>query len=155
MFKSSRQELNISNIKLTLPNTCIYNRAIFRTLAYQEPEASSKSCETCKMITNIQSPGIVRTVYSNIFKEILGYSGIMQVPSLFHTLNQRRKEKPPLLFLKIKRKCPDFGKKGSDYEAPLLKIPSSPLLFAKPSILNVSQCSEYVCVSITAQQFVQ
>ena len=108
------------------------------------------------MITNIQSPGIVRTVYSNIFKEILGYSGIMmQIPSLFHTLNQRRNGKPPLLFLKIKRKCPDFGKKGPDYEAPLLKIPSSPLLFAKPSILNVSQCSGYVCVSITAQQFVQ
>ena len=142
MFKSSRQELNISNIKLTLPNTCIYNRAIFRTLAYQEPEASSKSCETCKMIMNIQSTGIVRTVYSNIFKEILGYSGIMmQIQPLFQTLNQRRKGKPLLLFLKIKRKCPDFGKKGPDYEAPLLKIPSSPLLFAKPSILNVSQCS--------------
>ena len=41
---------------------------IFGTLAHLEPETSSKACPTCKIIRQIQSPGIVRTVYSNILK---------------------------------------------------------------------------------------
>ena len=39
----------------TLRNHCIYNRAIFRTLAYLEPKATSKDCQTCKMIRDIDA----------------------------------------------------------------------------------------------------
>ena len=42
-----------SKIFGTLGNPCIYNLAIFITLAYLEPEASSKSSQTCKMIMHI------------------------------------------------------------------------------------------------------
>ena len=35
-----------------------------------EPMASSKGYQTCKMIRHIQSPGIVRTAYSSIFRDI-------------------------------------------------------------------------------------
>ena len=45
----------------------------YATMAYLESEASSKACSTCKMIRHIWSPGIVRTIYSNIFKDIYGY----------------------------------------------------------------------------------
>ena len=53
------------------------NRAIFRTLAYLEAEASSKVCRTCKMMMHIQSPGIVRTIYSSVFKDIKASSEIL------------------------------------------------------------------------------
>ena len=43
---------------------------LFSTLGYLEPEASSNTCGTCQMIRQIQSPGIVKTVYSSIFKHI-------------------------------------------------------------------------------------
>ena len=39
--------------------------AIFKTLAHLEPQASSKACQTCKMVRHIQSPDIVRTTYSS------------------------------------------------------------------------------------------
>ena len=53
-----------------LSNPCIYSRAIFRTLPYLEPEATSKACQICRMIRHNESPDIVRTVYSYIFKDI-------------------------------------------------------------------------------------
>ena len=40
-------------------------------------EASSKAYQTYKMSMHIQSPGIVRTVYSSIFKDTQLYSGIL------------------------------------------------------------------------------
>ena len=43
----------------TLRNLFIFNRATFRTLAYLDPEASSKTCRTCKMVQ----------VYSSILKD--------------------------------------------------------------------------------------
>ena len=55
---------------ITLLKPCIYNCDMFRILAYLEAEASSKACQTCKMNMHIQSPGIVRIVYSSIFKNI-------------------------------------------------------------------------------------
>ena len=54
----------------TLYNPCIYNHAIFRILPHLEPDASSKVCQICKIIRYIQSPGIVRIVYSSILKDI-------------------------------------------------------------------------------------
>ena len=57
----------------TLHNTCLYNYAIFRTLAYLAPKTSSKACWTCKMI---QSPGIA-LVYLSIFKDIVTYSATL------------------------------------------------------------------------------
>ena len=66
----------------------ICKHAIFRILAYLEPEASPKACRICKMIKHIQRPDIVITVYSCIFKDIQGYTGI-----LMHMQPQ---------------KCPDF-----------------------------------------------
>ena len=53
------------------------NLSIFRTLAYLEAEASSKACRTCKMMMHIQSPGIVRTIYSSVFKDIKASSEIL------------------------------------------------------------------------------
>ena len=55
----------------------LHNRAIFRTMAYVEPEASSEACQICKMIRHIQSHDINRTVYSSTFKDIYGYSGVL------------------------------------------------------------------------------
>ena len=57
------------------------------------------------MSRHIQSPGIFKTVYSNIFKGIQAYSGILmhiQPHSLVH--NQGGVGRPPLLFLKIEKK---------------------------------------------------
>ena len=82
-----------------LRNCCIYNRVIFRILAFLEPEASSKICQTCKMI---QSPGMLKTVYSSIFKDIQTYSGIlMHIQPHSQMRNQRGERRPPLPFLKI------------------------------------------------------
>ena len=64
-------------IFITLWNPYLYNRAIFRTLGHLEREAASEACGTSKMIWHIQSFGIVRTFYSNIFEDILKYSGIL------------------------------------------------------------------------------
>ena len=44
----------------------------YRSLSYLEPQASSKESGTRK-IRYIQSTGIVRTVFSNIFKDSSGY----------------------------------------------------------------------------------
>ena len=54
----------------SLCSPCIYNHVIFRALAHSRPEASSKACQTYKMIRYNQSPGIVRTICSSIFKDI-------------------------------------------------------------------------------------
>ena len=53
-----------------LRNPHICNRTIFRTLAHLEPTASSKVCGTSKMIRYIQNPGMIRAVFSSIFKDI-------------------------------------------------------------------------------------
>ena len=37
----------------TLRDPCMYNCALFRTLAYLEAKASLKSCQTCKMIMHV------------------------------------------------------------------------------------------------------
>ena len=50
-----------------LCNLCIYSGAIFRTLAYLEPEASSKACET--LTRHIQNPAIALN-----YSAILTYS---------------------------------------------------------------------------------
>ena len=136
----------------TLRNPCIYHRAIFRTLDFLYPEASSKSCRTCNMIMHIQSPGIVRTVYSNVFKDILEYSGIlMEIQSLFHVLNQGGKGRPPLPFVKIEKSVLILERKALItkclYRRALFPQPrppqhtppptTHPLPFAKCSILNV------------------
>ena len=59
-----------SEIFKTLCNPCICNHAIFKTLTHLEPGASSSVCGICKMIRHVQCPGIIRTVYSTIFKDI-------------------------------------------------------------------------------------
>ena len=40
------------------------------------PEASSKPCQLSKMMRHIEGLGIVRTVYSHIFRHIQGHSAI-------------------------------------------------------------------------------
>ena len=49
---------------------------IFRTLAHLMSEAYSKSFRISKMMRHIENSGIVKTVYSNIFKHIQGHSPI-------------------------------------------------------------------------------
>ena len=60
----------------TMCNPCIYNRALFRILAYLELKASSKVFQAYKIIMHIQSPNTVRTVFQEflrIFRHIQGY----------------------------------------------------------------------------------
>ena len=42
----------------------------FRTLAYLMSEAHSKPCQISKMMKHIKNPAIVRTVFSDIFRNI-------------------------------------------------------------------------------------
>ena len=100
-----------SDIFRTLCKHCIYNHTIFRILTYlnqnaSEPEASSKVCQTCKMIMHIQNPDIVGTVYSSIFGDIDAYS-----VTLIGMQLQGRVEVSPVLFKKSK-KVSWFWKKG-------------------------------------------
>ena len=62
-----------SELCITLAYTTVpYSEtSIFRT------QDSSKTYQTCRMSRHIQNPGIVRTVYSSIWKGIYGYSGIL------------------------------------------------------------------------------
>ena len=48
--------------------TLEYMTAIFKTSAHLEPQTSSKACQTYKMVRHIQSPDIIGTAYSSIFK---------------------------------------------------------------------------------------
>ena len=41
------------------------------------PEAYSKLCPVSKMMMHIENPGIVRTVYSGIIRDIQQYSAIL------------------------------------------------------------------------------
>ena len=70
VYSLLRHVKQYSDIFRTLYNPCIYSRPIFRTAAHLEPEASSKSSRTCKMIRHIQSPSLVKRVFSSIFKDI-------------------------------------------------------------------------------------
>ena len=76
-------------------------------MAYLEPNGSSEASRTCTMIIYIQSPGIVKAVYSSssIFKDILIYSGIlMHIEPHSHAHNLREARRLPLLVLKIENK---------------------------------------------------
>ena len=48
-------------------------RDLFRTLAYLMPEAYSKPRQIRKMMQHIESPGILRKIYSDIFRHIQQY----------------------------------------------------------------------------------
>ena len=50
-----------------------------RALAYLLLDAYSKPCQTSKMMRHIENPGIVRTVYSGIFRDIQQYSTILRL----------------------------------------------------------------------------
>ena len=129
----------------------MYNRAICRTLVYLKPETSLKSCRTCKMIMYIWSPGIVRTVYSNIFKDIFEYSGILMFSTPSCVEQRRKGEASPAPFknwrsdLILERKVLIMK---CLYQRALVPPPPSPppplprFSFAKCSILNVWQYSE-------------
>ena len=91
-------------------NPWIQKRDIFRTLAHLEPDALSKASRTCKMIRHTQSLDIVGTVYSSIFKEILGY---IDGNSATHGRATRSEEGDlRFFFLEKQKKCPGFGKKA-------------------------------------------
>ena len=72
-----------SDIFRTLCNLCIYNRIIFRTLAYLEAQPSLKAYQTCKMIRHNPEPwhGQNRNIelnqsiksFSKIFRDIQGF----------------------------------------------------------------------------------
>ena len=68
------------------------------------------------MISHIQSPDIVRTVYSSIYKDVQGYSGI--VMHIKPPLQMRNfwgwGGRPPLLFLKIEKNALVWEKNGPD-----------------------------------------
>ena len=88
-------------------------------MAYLEPKASFKACQTRKMIMHTQSPGIIKTVYSKIFRDIYAYSGILRhIQSHSQVRNYALGGKSPQPFLKIEKSVLIF-------------------LFAKRSILNI------------------
>ena len=94
----------------TLCNPCTYNCVIFRTLAYLEPKASLKACRTFKMIERLSQNSLFKHFqgYLEIFSNIGGYSAT-------HTDTQLgRRRRPPMPFLNIDKKCPDFGKRSPD-----------------------------------------
>ena len=66
-----------SPIFKTLCNPCIYKHTILRTLRHLEPKTSSIACQIYKAIRHTQSPGMLSKVYSSIFKDTEGYSGIL------------------------------------------------------------------------------
>ena len=92
-------------------------------------------------------------VYFRIFRDIDGNLALLSCVEL------GKKGKVSPAFFENRENCPDFRKKGPDYEVLSLKgissTPSSPFLLQNTSSLNVWQCFEYVNVLITAQQFVQ
>ena len=45
-------------------------------MTYLMPTTYSKPCQISKMIKHIEKPGLVRTVYSNVPRNIQGYSAI-------------------------------------------------------------------------------
>ena len=53
-------------------------RSILRTLAYLTPDAYSKPCQISKMMRHFENPGIVRTVYSGIFRHVQVHSAILR-----------------------------------------------------------------------------
>ena len=101
----------------------------------------------------IQSSGIVRTIYSTIFKDILAESEIL-IHFQLHSqaCNQREKtflileRKGLIVFLtKHLSKCPSSTGPSSCPEKFLVAYQHSGIIiFAKCSILNVWQCFEYV-----------
>ena len=52
--------------------------SILRTLAYLTPDAYSKPCQISKMMRHFENPGIVRTVYSGIFRHVQVHSEILR-----------------------------------------------------------------------------
>ena len=72
-------------------NASLYNWAIFKTLIYLEPEASSKICRTCKMTMDIQNPGIFEQVireFSYIFRGIQWYWCIFGHTNKWNTMEK-------------------------------------------------------------------
>ena len=90
LWETLRHTEPYSGIFRSLCSTCIYNHVIFRTLAHSRPKASSKACQTYKMIRHIHSPGIVRKICSSIFKD--AYSATLAGVQL----GCRRKASPAL-----------------------------------------------------------
>ena len=81
----------------------------FRTLVSLEPKVSIKACRTCKIIMHIQSPGIIKTVYSNISGISRHIQEYWRIFSHTHRRATRdEKGEAPLAFLKIEKKCTDF-----------------------------------------------
>ena len=70
--------------------TFIYSRAIFRTMACLEPETSSKTYRTCKMVMHIQSP---TKAFSRIFRPIQGYWCIFSHTYRRGTIRERERER--------------------------------------------------------------
>ena len=51
--------------------------SIFRNLAHLMSEACSKPCQISKIMRHTGNPGILRIVYSGIFRHIQGHSAIL------------------------------------------------------------------------------
>ena len=123
----------------------MYNRAIFKTLAFLETEATFKSCWTCKMIMHIHSHGIVRTVYSNVVKDIWNIQGYWRKFShIFMRWTWEERGDLSCSFWKSKKSALILERKALIMKCLYRRalVPQIfPLPLAKPSILNVWQCS--------------
>ena len=102
-----------SDIFRTLHNPCIYNRAILRTLAHLEPEASKpvkyvRWSYIFKVLTESQQ---FIQVFSRTLRDIQGYWCLFS-HTHWHATREEWEASPALF--KNRRKCPDFLKKGPD-----------------------------------------
>ena len=70
---STNQADKYNKISFKNNNVKLY-RNIVRTLTYLMSEEYSTSCHITKMMRHVENSGIVRTVYSAIFRHIQGHS---------------------------------------------------------------------------------
>ena len=86
--------------------------AIFRTRAYLEPKASSKACQTCKMIMHNSEPR--KSLFKHFQRYLATFRNIDAYSATFTNGKLgRRGEASPFLF-ENRKKCPNFLKKGPD-----------------------------------------
>ena len=74
---TNRADKNSSKMTVTIIILIQLYRGIFRTLVHLMPAACSKPCQTSQTVRHIENTGIIRTVYSGIFRHIQGHSAII------------------------------------------------------------------------------
>ena len=106
-----------------LSNPCIYNCATFRTLAYLEPEASSKYVQHVRWSSYSES----WHSHNSLFKHFQGYLGIFSSINAYSAtltgVQLAESGEASLTLFENRKGCTDFGKKGPDCVHLWVKFP--------------------------------